>query len=178
MNTDVNPGVRDHRGDPIEQRSEPAKRLRKKKGRSKDVDRMGRGKRIGRIAVGQQANIGKDAAGANPPYPFLEQVAGKLVGDTQGKPDKDQKNKPCFLLPDQNPNPQGKENAGKILKIGHEGHEPIEKEILPPPIDELEKSNIRGLKKRSHEPYQRRLVAQKDYLLREQEAQEIMGDIL
>ena len=57
MNADVNPGVGYYCGDPVEKKIKPTKELRKKKGRSKDVDRVGRGKRGGGITVGQQPNV-------------------------------------------------------------------------------------------------------------------------
>lgn len=155
MNADVNPGVCDHRADPVKYGRKLTKWLGEKEGRSKNIDRMGGRKRVGSIAVGQQANTLEDAAGADPPYPPLEEMAGKLVGDSQGKPDKDQKDEPLFSLPDQDPYPQGKENVGEILEVSHKRHEPVEKGILPSLINELEENNIYGLKKGSHTPLRR-----------------------
>ena len=73
-------------------------------------------------------------------------MAGNLICNRHGQPREQQKNQAGFPLLPQNPNPEGNQDKEKIFKIRHEGHEPVKKEVLPLPINQTEKSRIRGRK--------------------------------
>jgi hypothetical protein len=81
--------------------------------------------------------------GAYPSHPVLKPVTGKKVGDGQQDPDKNHEGNPPLPLLPENPQGQGRQNVDEIIKVGHEGHKPVEEGILSPAIDEMKDENIR-----------------------------------
>jgi hypothetical protein len=108
---------------------------------------MGRREGIGSIAVGEQTDFLEHVTGAHPPHPVLKPVAGKNVGEGQQDPDKKYEDDPRLPLLPEDPQGQYQQNEDKIIKIGHEWHEPVEKRILAPAIDEVKDENVRHSQK-------------------------------
>jgi hypothetical protein len=77
-------------------------------------------------------------------------VAGELIGEGQGDPQKNQHDDPRLLLSPQKPKNQNGKNVGEILEVGHEWHKPVEKRILALPIYQVEKDNVHRFQKGYH----------------------------
>ena len=145
MDADIDPRIGHQRGDKIKRKSESLQSPGKKIHGRKDINRMGRGERVGSIAVCEhETNLFENMAGSNSSHPIFKEMTGKLVGNGYRKAQKYQGQDSPLLLSPENPDGQQGEHINKILEVRHEGHKPIEKIVLPLLIDENEKSHIPG----------------------------------
>jgi len=150
MDADVDPGVGHNCGNRIKNRRQAFYGLSQKKRSRKNIDRVGRRKGIGCIAVGKHMDIFKNVTGPHPADHFFEDMAGELVCDRKRKTDENQKNQPGFSLFPQDPDSQGDEDIGEVSQFRHERHEPIEERILALLIDQTKQDCIQRSEKEKH----------------------------